>query len=132
MMISSRGRYALRVMIDLAENTRNGGILPLSDISARLDISRKYLEAIMTSLAKADLVESQPGKAGGYRLTRSPEDYTALDILVLTEGTLAPVSCVEKGCGEHHDCPSLPLWEGLDKVIRDYLTSVSLADLAKG
>lgn len=134
-MISSRGRYALRVMVDLAENGGEKAVLPLSEISSRLCISRKYLEGIMAALVKAGLVLSQPGKTGGYQLSRPAKDYSAWEILSLAEGGLCPVSCVLEDCAEacpdRDDCPTVPLWEGLDKTIRDYLASVTLRDLAR-
>ncbi|MBQ3866282.1 MAG: Rrf2 family transcriptional regulator [Clostridia bacterium] len=135
MMISTRGRYALRVMVDLAENGGDHRLLSLREISERLGISRKYLESIMNTLVKADLVVSQPGKTGGYRLSRPPQDLTAEEILAPAEGTICPVSCVDEGCEEacpeRVDCPTLPLWEGLDRTIRSYLSSVRLSDLIR-
>lgn len=98
MMVSSRGRYALRVMADLAENEKNGAFIPLKEIAEREELSLKYLESIMTTLSKAGLVEGAHGKGGGYRLKRKPEEYRVSEILKLTEGSLAPVSCVEGGC----------------------------------
>ena len=98
MKISTRGRYALRVMIDLAEHC-NGTFIPLKEIAERQDISQKYLEGIMADLSKTDLLEGQHGKGGGYRLCRAPEAYTVWEILQFTEGSLAPVSCMEKGAG---------------------------------
>ena len=135
MMISSRGRYALRVMVDLAENGGDAALLPLSGVSSRLCISRKYLESIMNALVKAELVESHPGKTGGYRLSRPAASYTAWEILSLAEGGLCPVACaLEDGdgaCPDRDACPTVPFWEGLDKAIRDYLSSVTLADLIR-
>lgn len=128
-MISSRGRYALRVMAELAEQEPEQ-VVPLKDIAARQGLSQKYLEAIMTTLSKGGLVEGQHGKGGGYRLCRRPEDYSLGEILRLTEGSLAPVACLEAGnspCA--HPCPSLPIWEKLEHLVGDYLDSVSLADL---
>ena len=128
-MISSRGRYALRVMAELAEQEPEQ-VVPLKDIAARQGLSQKYLEAIMTTLSKGGLVEGQHGKGGGYRLCRRPEDYSLGEILRLTEGSLAPVTCLEAGnspCA--HPCPSLPIWEKLEHLVGDYLDSVSLADL---
>ena len=128
-MISSRGRYALRVMADLAVQ-EPGQAVPLKEIAARQGLSQKYLESIMTTLSKGGLVEGQHGKGGGYRLCRRPEDYSLGEILRLTEGSLAPVACLEAGnspCA--HPCPSLPVWEKLERLVADYLGSVSLADL---
>jgi len=133
MMISTRGRYALRVMIDLAEQS-SGRYIPMKDIAERQGLSLKYLERILPVLTKNGIVEGVQGKGGGYRLCRSPEEYTAGEILRLTEGSLAPVSCMECGaelCDRAADCRTRPLWHGLDKVVSDYLDSVTLADLMK-
>ena len=133
MMVSTRGRYALRVMIDLAERG-SGGYTPMKDIAERQGLSLKYLERILPVLAKNEIVEGVQGKGGGYRLCRLPADYTMGEILRLTEGSLAPVSCMECGsepCDRAADCRTRPLWHGLDKVINDYLDSVTLADLMK-
>lgn len=130
-MISTKGRYAMRVMADLAEHI--GETVPLSDIAKRQEISLKYLEAIVSALSRAGLIESQRGKSGGYRLNRKPEEYTAREILEVTEGGLVPVNCacLTKGeeCKRSWLCPSLPVWQKLDKLIYDYLDSVSLSDL---
>lgn len=131
MMISTRGRYALRVMIDLAEHNTDGYI-PLKDIAARQGISQKYMESIMTLLSKNKFVEGVHGKGGGYRLNRGPKEYKIGDILRLTEGTLAPVACLECGavpCERASECRTLPMWEKLDELINGYLDSVTLADL---
>ena len=131
MMISTKGRYAMRVMADLAEHI--GETVPLSDIAKRQELSLKYLEAIVSALSRAGLIESQRGKSGGYRLNRKPEEYTAREILEVTEGGLVPVNCacLTKGeeCKRSWLCPSLPVWQKLDKLIYDYLDSVSLSDL---
>ena len=128
-MISSRGRYALRVMTDLAAQDPERPVA-LKEIAARQDLSQKYLEAIMTTLSKGGLVEGQHGKGGGYRLNRRPEEYSLGEILRLTEGSLAPVACLEDGAERcAHPCPSLPVWEKLERLGADYLDSVSLADL---
>ena len=131
MMISTKGRYALRVMIDLARHD-SGSYVPLSEISERQGISEKYLESILGGLSKAGYLLALRGKGGGYRLARVPEEYRAGDILRLTEGSLAPVVCLEHGrrCEQADQCPTLPLWEGLDRVIGDYLNGYTLADLA--
>ena len=131
MMISTKGRYALRVMLDLADQTK-GSYIPLKDIAHRQEISVKYLENILASLSRAGLVEAIRGKGGGYRLTRRPDQYTVGSILRLTEGSFAAVSCLtgeKQGCEKAGHCRALPLWQGLDKVIYDYLDSISLADL---
>ena len=131
MRISTRGSYALRVMVDLAEHDA-GKPIPLKDIVARLDISHKYLENIMNELARAGLVSSQHGKNGGYKLNRKPEEYSAGEILRTLEGELAPVSCLECNatpCKHAEDCRTLSMWTGLYKVINEYLDGVSLSDL---
>ena len=133
MMVSTRGRYALRVMIDLAEQG-GSGYIPMKDIAQRQGLSLKYLERILPVLAKNNIVEGVQGKGGGYRLCRSPEEYTMGEILRLTEGSLAPVSCMDHGtepCERAADCRTRPLWHGLDKVINEYLDGVTLADLMK-
>ena len=134
MMISTRGRYALRVMRDLAEHT-GGEYVPLKDVADRQNISRKYLESIMTVLSKNDMVEGQHGKGGGYRLIRQPEDYRVGDILRLTENSLAPVSCLEEGtnpCERAAECKTLPMWSRLFHMINDYFDGITIADLAGG
>lgn len=134
MMISSKGRYALRVMLDLAEHG-DGSYLPLRDIAQRQEISQKYLESIMAVLSKNALVDGQHGKGGGYRLNRPPQDYRVGDILHLTEGTLAPVACLEScagPCDRAEKCRTRPMWSKLERMITDYLDSVSLAELAEG
>lgn len=131
MMISTRGRYALRVMIDLAEN-QTAGYIPMKDVARRQGLSLKYLERILPVLAKNGMIEGVQGKGGGYRLTRTPEGYRVGDILRLTEGDLAPVSCLECGaepCQRAGDCRTMPLWMGLQEVINEYLDSVTIADL---
>lgn len=133
MLISTRGRYALRVMIDLAEH-QSAGYIPLKEIAQRQGISEKYLESIIKLLVKARLLSGVRGKGGGYRLTQPPELCTVDAILRLTEDSLAPVSCLEEGadpCARAAECRTLTLWQGLDKVIRDYLTGVTLADLIR-
>ena len=127
-MISSRGRYALRMLADLAVQ-EPGAYVPLKDVSARQGISPKYSESIMTLLSKGGLVEGIHGKGGGYRLTRAPEDCTLAEVLRLTEGSLAPVACLEGGTRCAHPCVSFPVWEKLEKLVTDYLESVTLADL---
>lgn len=133
MLISTKGRYALRVMADLAEHPKEGYI-PLKEIAQRQGISEKYLEAIIKILVRAKLLSGVRGKGGGYQLTRSPEQYTVGEILRLTEESLAPVACLEADaspCARSASCPTLPLWQGLDRVICEYLDGVSLADLLK-
>ena len=130
MMISTKGRYALQVMLDLAQQCPDAYI-SLHDISQRQAVSMKYLEAIVAMLNKAGMVESRRGKSGGYRLTRAPEDYTVGAILKLTEGTLAPVACMDcdSGCTRVHACMTRPMWQELDRLIDDFLESRTLADL---
>jgi len=133
MKISTRGRYALRVMIDLAEHY-NGNYIRLKDIVERQDISQKYLEGIMTDLSKSGLVEGQHGKGGGYKLNRAPVDYTVGEILRITEGDLAPIACLEKDavhCLRTQECRTLPMWKKLYKMINDFFDGVSLADLMR-
>lgn len=131
-MISTRGRYALRVMIDLAEHA--GGFTPMKEVAARQGISLKYLEQIMPALSKSGLVEGIHGKGGGYRLTRSPEEYTAGEILRVTEGDLAPVACLACGaepCARSESCKTVPLWRGFQALTNDYFDGVTLASLAE-
>lgn len=131
MMISTRGRYVLRVLADLAEHS-NGGFIPMKDIADRQEISLKYIEKIMPVLTKAKLVDGLHGKGGGYRLNRAPEDYKIGEILRLTEGTLAPVQCLESGssvCERAARCTTLPMWQRFNKLTNDFFDSVTLADL---
>ena len=131
MLISTKGRYALRVMIDLAEHQAEG-FIPLKVISQRQEISEKYLESIIKLLVKAKLLNGLRGKGGGYQLTKSPEQYTVGSILRMTEDSMAPVSCLESGadaCPRAAECRTLSLWRGLDKVINDYLDNITVADL---
>ena len=133
MFISTRGRYALRVMIDLAE-TSNGEYVPMKTIAERQDISLKYLERILPILKKNGLVEGIQGKGGGYRLCRAPEKYPVGEILRLTEGDLAPVACLECGaapCDRRNECRTIEMWEKLDSLINDYFDGVTIADLMK-
>ena len=130
-MISTRGRYALRMMLDLAEN-QGDGYVSLKDIAARQDISKKYLEQIIPVLNRAGFLQTTRGVQGGYRLTRRPEEYTVLDILSATETGLAAVACLEQDanpCARCCDCLTLPVWQGLDKVVKDYLGGITLQDV---
>ena len=134
MIISTRGRYALRVMLDLAENG-NGEYIAMKKIAERQGISLKYLERILPVLTQNQIVEGVQGKGGGYRLTRKPEEYKVGEILRLTEGDLAPVSCLECGaepCANRGACKTFPMWTKLHDMIGEYLDSVSLADLLTG
>lgn len=131
MKISTKGRYALRMMLDLATH-QGDGYVALKDIAQRQEISKKYLEQIVPMLGKSNILRTTRGYQGGYRLARRPEDYTARDILRLTEGSLAPVACLDcevNTCPRSANCPTLPLWQGLDRVIEDYLAGVTLQDL---
>lgn len=133
MLISTKGRYALRVMIDLAEHQAEG-FIPLKIIAERQEISEKYLESIIKLLVRAKLLNGVRGKGGGYKLTKHPDEYTIRSILQLTEDSLAPVSCLEHGaasCPRMAECRTLPLWQGLDKVINDYLNNITIADLMR-
>ena len=131
MKISTRGRYALRLMIDLAVHD-TGEYISLKDVSKRQDITVKYLEQIVTALTRAGFLQSQRGNNGGYRLARRPAEYTAGDIIRVMEGDLVPVSCMENDpnqCARSSACVVLPFWEGLSRVINDYVDSVTLQDL---
>ena len=131
MLISTKGRYALRVMIDLAEH-RTDEFISLKGIAERQEISEKYLESIIRMLVKARVLESLRGKGGGYRLKKAPEEYTVGSILRLTEESLAPVACLEENadaCSRAGRCRTLALWQGLNNVIHDYLKGVTIADL---
>ncbi len=131
MLVSTRGRYALRVLIDLAEH-ENGGYIPLRDIAQRQEISEKYLESIISVLTKAGYLDGLRGKGGGYRLTRAPEDYTVGGILKLTEGSLAPIACLGSGmnkCVRSTECKTLPMWEKFHKITEDYFEGITLREL---
>lgn len=130
-MISTRGRYALRVMIDLAMHQKDGYV-PMKDVAMRQDLSLKYLEQILPVLRRNNYIEGIQGKGGGYRLTKEPKQYRISDILRLTEKDLAPVSCLSENadvCERRQQCKTIALWEGLEKVMKDYLDSKTLADL---
>lgn len=131
MMISTRGRYALRVMIDLAENW-NGTYIPMKDIASRQGISLKYIERIVPVLTKNQMIEGQHGKGGGYRLCKKPEEYIVGDILRLTEGTLTPVSCAEcegASCERASQCRTLSMWKNATALINEYFDGITIADL---
>ncbi|MBR6322579.1 MAG: Rrf2 family transcriptional regulator [Lachnospiraceae bacterium] len=130
-MISTKGRYAIRVMLDLAEND-NGGFIPLKDIADRQEISKKYLEIIVKDMVSGGLVTGASGKGGGYRLTRKPGEYSVGEILELMEGTLSPVACLKDGgveCPRKNICQTLPLWEEYDELQRQFFNSKKLTDL---
>ena len=131
MLISTKGRYALRVMIDLAEHPAEG-FIPLKVIAQRQEISEKYLESIVKTLVKGQVLEGLRGKGGGYRLRKAPAQYKVGDILRLMEGSLAPVACLESGaspCERAAECRTLSLWSGLNDVINQYLDQFTLEDL---
>lgn len=131
MLVSTKGRYALRVMIDLAEHQAEG-FVPLKVIAQRQEISEKYLESIIKLLVKAKLLNGVRGKGGGYQLAQAPEQYTVESILRITEGSMAPVACLEPGadaCPRSSECRTLAMWRGLDKLITEYFENITLADL---
>ena len=130
-MISTRGRYALRVMVDISLH-QGDGYVPMKDVASRQDLSLKYLEQILPALTKNHFVEGLQGKGGGYRLTRKPEEYVIGDILRVTEKDLAPVSCLAHDAGEcarRSSCKTIKFWEGLNDAINNYLDSATLADI---
>ena len=130
-MISTRGRYALRVMADLAEHNP-AGVVPLSEIAERQGISIKYLEIILKNLVKSGMLEGHRGKGGGYRLTRLPEDYSVGEILELTEGAISAVACLAPGakaCPHKGQCRTLPMWKRFDDMVHGFFFSITLKDL---
>ena len=134
MNVTSRGRYALRFMLDLAQRG-DEEFVSLKTVADRQGISLKYLEAIVSSLKKAGLLDSSRGKEGGYRLCRAPEDYTAGEILRAIEESLAPVACLKDGgvnCERASVCRTVPMWQELDEITNRYLDSVTLRDLLNG
>ncbi len=133
-MISTKGRYAIRVMIDLAEND-NGSYIPLKDIAARQEVSKKYLEIIVKTMVAGGLVEGASGKGGGYRLTRRPDKYPVGEILELMEGQLSSVACLadkKMKCPRSAKCPTLPMWTEYDKMVHDFFYNKKLSDLVSG
>ena len=131
MKISTKGRYALRMLADLAEH-RDDGYIALRDIAERQGVSKKYLEQIVPVLNRSDILKTNRGYQGGYMLAKSPDKYTVGDILRLTEGSLSPVACGEQNpveCPRSAECPTLPIWQGLSKVISEYLDSITLQDI---
>ena len=133
MIVSTKGRYALRVMVHFAQRG-NEGFIPLKEIAETEHISQKYLESIMAVLSKADFVDAVHGKGGGYRLNRSPEEYTVGSILKLTEGSLNAVSCTTPGaaaCSRTECCETKPMWDRLDKMIDEFFEGITIADLLK-
>lgn len=131
MKISTKGRYALRTLIDLAQHS-GGELVALKDIAARQEISQKYLEQIVTQMTRAGFMKGVRGSQGGYRLTREPADITVFEVLESIEGCLSPVACLDPGknsCDRCGDCSTLPLWQGLYDTVRDYLSAVTLQDM---
>ena len=131
MKISTKGRYALRMLIDLAQHS-DDGFIALKDIAQRQGVSKKYLEQIVPILNRAGILIAGRGYQGGYKLSQTPDKYTVGDILRLTEGNLAPVSCLEQSenpCERSNTCVTLPIWMGLHKVINEYLDSITLQDI---
>lgn len=131
MIVSTRGRYALRVMIDMAEHS-NGRYIPLKEIAERQEISEKYLESILKILVKAKLVTGMRGKGGGYRLNMSPELCTVGSVLRLTEESLAPVACLSEDavpCPRSPHCRTLPMWKKLDSMVQEFFDGITLSDL---
>lgn len=134
MKISTKGRYALRMMIDIAENQEKGYVT-LKDVALRQDISKKYLEQIALHLSQAGMLRAVRGYQGGYMLAKAPEDYTVNAILQVVEGSMAPVSCLEQQpnpCERCHKCKTLPMWMELEKLIFDYLNGLTLQDVIDG
>lgn len=134
MMISTKGRYALRVLLDLAENSEKGYI-PMKTVAERQNLSLKYIERIMPSLSKNNYVEGIHGKGGGYKLSKSPKDYKIGDILRLAEGDLTPVACLgcnSKQCDRAGICKTLPMWKKFDSLVNDFFDSITLQDLMNG
>lgn len=131
MRISTKGRYALRMLLDLAEHQYDGYIA-LKDIAARQKISKKYLEQIVPILNKSDILNTNRGYQGGYKLAKTPDKYTVGQILTLTEGSLSPIACLDHEpieCPRSGDCPTLPIWKGLKEVICNYLYGITLQDI---
>ena len=130
-MISTRGRYALRLMVELAERDKEG-FVPLNEIARRQGISIKYLEIILKALVQSGLLEGHRGKGGGYRLTRAPENYPIGEILELTEGSMSPVACLSPGaeaCPNRENCRTLPMWKRFDGMVHDFFYGMTLKDL---
>lgn len=135
MLVSTKGRYALRVLLDLAQNSAPGQYRRLDAIAQEQGISEKYLESIVNVLMKAELLKGVRGRGGGYALTRLPEEYTVGEVLRITDGSLAPVACLEcegESCPRAQRCQTLPMWKQLDRIIQTYLESVKLTDLMTG
>jgi Rrf2 family protein len=132
MKISTKGRYALRMLVDMAQQ-EEGKPIPLKEISKRQNISKKYLEQIVPVLHGAGLLRTVRGHQGGYLLAKSPQDITVYDIILATEGSLAPVACLDDTpnlCPRAQDCKTLPVWQGLHRVVKEYLSSITVAEVA--
>lgn len=130
-MISTKGRYSLRILLDLAEH-RNGKFIPMKEVAQRQGISLKYIERLLPALKEGGLIESLHGKGGGYKLTREPDQYNLWDILILSEGDLAPVDCLRdhsEQCTRSGYCKTLPIWQNYYNLIKDYFSNISLADI---
>ena len=130
-MISTKGRYSIRILLDLAEHC-SGGYIPMKEVAARQEISLKYVERILPPLKAAGLIDSTHGIGGGYRLTHAPEEYTLWDILRIAEGDLAPVACLQPNaapCTRAAECRTLPVWEGYYRLTQEYFSGITLADL---
>lgn len=130
-MISTRGRYAIRIMIDLAENN-DGSYIPLKDIAERQEISKKYLEILVKDMVTDGLIVGHSGKGGGYMLCRKPEDYTVGEILDLMEKSMSPVACLadkDYVCDRKDKCQTLPMWTKFDNMVHDYFYGIKLTDL---
>lgn len=131
MKISTKGRYALRMMLDLAEH-QSDGYIALKDIAMRQGVSKKYLEQIVPMLNKSNILQTNRGFQGGYRLAQAPDKYTVGDILRITEGSLSPVACLDHDpveCERRDECATLPVWRGLKQVIDEYLDGITLQDI---
>ena len=131
-MISTKGRYSIRILLDLAEHVSSGGYTPMKEVAVRQEISLKYIERILPPLKNAGLIASTHGIGGGYRLTRPPEDYTLWEILCIAEGDLAPVTCLQPDapvCQRAGECRTLTVWQGFYKLTQDYFSHITLADL---
>lgn len=132
MKISTKGRYALRMVLDMARHQTADGAVALKDIAERQQVSKKYLEQIALALSRANILQGTRGHQGGYRLMMQPAELTVYDVLAVAEGSMHPVACLDDApntCGRCADCSTLPVWEGLDRVIRTYLSSLSIQDV---
>lgn len=133
-MISTKGRYAVRFMIDMAQQPDDKPVT-LDDVSQRQEVSKKYMERVVKMLVSAGLVKGTSGKGGGYRLLRKPEEYNVMEILQVTEGRLTSVACLQEGaeeCPRQEKCLTLPMWKLFDEMVKDFFTNITIADLLKG